>query len=111
MNKTILPLEKDKFSIEGEKPFNGYHDPTRLWNGWHCPYFEWDEAVKISEWLNKWKGEKELVPDFDNKIINCFEDPDDPFQIGEITINTEDGKILLYAIGTGWWIWSIHTDT
>jgi hypothetical protein len=105
MSENEIVLLKGKFSIEGEKPFNGYHDPTRLWNGWHCPYFEWDEAVEIVRWINKWREEFQLSIEHDQRTITCMEQPGEPFEIEPIEMETEEGKKLLYPIGTGWWVW------
>lgn len=101
-------LTKNEFSIEGQKPFSGYYDPERDWNGWDCPYFEWAEAQKIVEWLNEWSGQIQLKIDNEKRAIVSVEDPESPFDITGLLIETDDGEKELYEIGTGWWIWSIH---
>lgn len=102
MAKTLV---KNTFSIEMQESFVGYYDPGRNWNGWDCPYFEWDEALKITKWLNERTDEKQLEADSEKKVIIFYEDPDEPFEIEGAPMETEDGIKTLYSIGTGWWIW------
>ena len=101
----MIPLTKNTFSIERQDAFVGYYDPARKWNGWDCPLFEWDESVKIVEWLNTWSGKEQLKVDHDRRVIVSLEDPDERFDIQGISIATEDGNLTLYAIGAGWWVW------
>ena len=103
-------LKKNRFAIENMHPFEGYHRPGDQWNGWEKPYFEWDEALKIVEWINDWTGTDQLRVDNDNHLIVSIEDPEAPFDIEATAISTEDGTKSLYPVGTGWWIWSIHED-
>lgn len=101
-------LKKSVFSIEGIKPFPGYHDPGENWNGWAVPYFEWDVAAEIVEWINEFAKKEQLKVDGVRRTIISVEDPESPFDIEGMTISTEEGEKLLYPVGTGWWIWDIY---
>lgn len=106
MNKLI----KNQFSIDMGLPFVGYYDPDRKWNGWDCPLFAWEEAVKIVEWINTWTDDIQLKADETRRTIVDVTDPNEPFNIaGENTV-TEDGNLILYPVGTGWWIWEAQDN-
>ena len=106
----MSPLVKNIFSIEGQKSFSGYYDPGRDWNGWDCPYFEWEEAQKIADWINEWSSQKQLKVDYDERVIISMEDPESQFDITGSLVDTVDGEKELFEVGTGWWIWSVHSD-
>jgi len=97
-----------QFSIEMQKSFTGYHDPTRDWIGWDCPLLEWGEAKIIAQWVNEWSGEEQLQIDHRRKFIVCMEDPDAPIYIEGDQVITDEGVKRLYPVGTGWWIWSAN---
>ncbi|TAK11268.1 MAG: hypothetical protein EPO32_12825 [Anaerolineae bacterium] len=101
-------LTPEKFSIEGQEPFDGYYQPSDLWNGWARPYFPWETAVRIVEWTNRFSGNGTMGVDDSRKIIIDNEDPESPFEIVGKIMETTKGKQTLYAVGTGWWIWDIH---
>ena len=57
-------LINERFAIEGQQPFWGYHDSDRRWNGWATPGFLRPVADLIVTWLNQiepgmcwWDGE------------------------------------------------------
>ena len=45
--------------IDGPPVFTGWVNPDYRWNGWLCPVFEFDEAVRIMEAWNKQYTENE----------------------------------------------------
>lgn len=84
------------FTIDGEgKTFVGYHAHDR-WNGWYCPCFEFDEAMRIASTY----GGRYL----DKKDRFVFEDDD--FYGGHYVYAS--GKTRrVYSIGAWAWIWDI----
>lgn len=98
----ITAMRATKFVIDfiPSKAFEGFTD-DRLWNGWACPYFSFDEAQKIAE------AQKELG-------LNAYYDADSDgfaFEVentgGEYDIfpsEVIDGR-KLYPVGAGCWIW------
>lgn len=85
--------------IHGKYP--GFTD-GQTWNGWECPVFTFDEAVKI---LNAskcngytWHYDSEseaFIIDFDDEQEYC------PADLIEVNGNIE----IVYPIGTASWIW------
>jgi hypothetical protein len=57
-------LVHDRFAIDDQDPFWGYHDPVVRWNGWATPRFIREVAGLVADWVNEaepgtawWEGE------------------------------------------------------
>jgi len=92
-------MKSTKFSIEiyGNEVFDGY-TKNEDWNGWACPYFTFEESVKIVDAHRK-SGQKAEY----NQDSNAFY-----FEIQdnyEVYKSTELEGIKLYPIGNSNWIW------
>jgi len=46
-------LVHDRFGIDGQCWFWGYHDPADRWNGWATPRFIREVAGLIVDWVNQ----------------------------------------------------------
>jgi hypothetical protein len=103
-------LKKSCFTIDNVESFDGYHHPGSLWNGWEQPYFEWEVAQKITLWISSQNGPEELQINIEMNSIVVQDDSDASFEIIRETMSTEDGEKVLYALGTGWWVWDIFRD-
>jgi hypothetical protein len=100
---------KAKFSIHDEPPyFEGKHDPTDHWNGWACPTFDWKNAVKVAQWMNRMNkkygqsNETAVILEEQRTIILVSYDASyDGNECG-----TQVFKGPTYAIGAGSWCWT-----
>lgn len=96
-------LTKSKFQIEDGPIFEGYTKGDH-WNGWECPYFDYDVAKKIL-------SSDIYCPDyFFDPIRKTFlaMDVNGDFEAfeGDVYEVADCGSMVLYPIGTGSWIWS-----
>lgn len=66
------------------------------WNGWACPYFSFDEGMKIVEASEPGKGR------YDEPSDSFIFRPDDDEETYPAVV--EDGQ-KLYPIGNRYWIW------
>ena len=107
-------FHKGPFTIEDWfGPFEGWTTGQR-WNGWECPYFEFDTAIwLVDAWNNAAFGEEEYQARYDEERDEfCFCDGEleewDCF--GAQTIEIEGKTIKVYPIGAFCWIWSDEED-
>ena len=103
-------MKRTLFTIDGfAYAYIGYTDHTR-WNGWACPYFEKDEALRVMEGYN----ECAESPIFYNADYDTFYHFGTDSFDGEMwrgyDIHTEDGIKHLYGIGAGSWVWDDATE-
>ncbi len=93
-------LTAKKFStdfFEG-KIFHGYSSGN-TWNGWECPFFEFDEAAAITAVQNKIKEDSCYYEKEKDSFIFKFQDEIEEYPAEFI----EEKK--LYGIGSSIWIW------
>lgn len=97
-------MRKAQFKLEflGNSTFDGFTE-DETWNGWACPYFTYEESVKILKVQNASGGKATYEPDSD-RFIFCIQDEEDVFEPIEV------GDLKLYPIGNGIWIWDEVTD-
>jgi len=94
---------KAKFTIGGDREFEGYHWGHR-WNGWACPMFTLEVAREIAEWM-----EMRIEIDAQNRVIitdeNCTDEPD----VNEGDKRARNGipTMTLYGIGACGWCWDV----
>lgn len=92
-------MRQAKFSIEsfGSQTFDGYTlDET--WNGWVCPYFTYEEALKIVEAQKNASGEAWYEKETD-QFVFVFQEESETFSSVKIE------NLKLYPVGSGSWIW------
>lgn len=95
-----------------------YHNPSIRWNGWCCPYFTFDNAMKLSDQLKKMTemgiGSASLVynQEADQFIYTDFDNGDsedgEKDYYGHTLIKVDGQEIKTYAIGA--WAWCWHED-
>jgi hypothetical protein len=99
-----------------ESKFEGYYNPSELWNGWNVPYFTGAQVQAILAHNNTdhKRGNPEI---WFNSVEDSFyalfiEEgyPRDTFEAevfkGE-DVQTEDGVLHLYSIGGYSWCWDV----
>lgn len=105
-------MKKTWFTIDGleDNSYQGYTD-GQTWNGWQCPLFELNVALKLADDLNQVNtvnGQLFSKIVFDEKsqqFVN--EDYDCPKEEWETFAATEhDGK-KLFALGSYAWCWEL----
>lgn len=95
-------MYKTRFSIEDQfGPYEGY-SAGELWNGWECPFFEFEIAERIAADMDGWHDEQEdrfcIPPDQNN--------PDEIDSFAATEIEVEGQMLKVYPIGARCWIWS-----
>jgi hypothetical protein len=100
-------LRAARFTIDDRILCDGY-TYGHTWNGWACPYFEKEAALRM---LDDWNaaGADGIWASYD-ALNDTFEFHDDGAQDYYETFSGEthlvDGQpMTLYPIGTGCWIW------
>lgn len=93
-------MKQSIFTLEAlpSYQFKGFTNGDE-WNGWACPYFTFDEAVRIKNAHNN-AGLLDAYYD-EQKDIFVFEFPDGSEEYKSDVINGN----TVYAIGNGAWIW------
>lgn len=96
--------------VNTKKKFKGYHKPHIRWNGWACPYFEFKEAMDITNFINTFYDytNGEYYTDIDTFIFrddDVFSKVD--FKGVDIEVNGEIKHV--YQIGSGYWTWDIYS--
>ena len=81
------------------EPHRAYLDPDESWNGYACPWFERDEALKMNDWL----FDEELVFDEETDTFLCM----DGDEVIEAFRGEDVDGMPLYPIGRGIWGWSL----
>jgi hypothetical protein len=99
-----------RFTIEDWLgPFEGWTTGQR-WNGWECPSFEFDTAMRIVDaWNNAAFGEEGYQARYDKERDEfCFRDGglEEWEGFGARTIENKGKTIKVYPIGACCWIWS-----
>lgn len=99
---------KRKFTIDGYEDMDLIVDGYTLnesWNGWECPYFTFEQAVKIMEHFEGYykKGTDTFVFFENDKFTETEE-----YTSSEHNINDE--LVRLYPIGSGCWVWEEYTE-
>lgn len=99
-------MRKETFTIDGDIYAEGITNGVR-WNGWECPYFEYEEAIKILQTQDT----------KDNTLENrCtyYEISADENHIIESSIDGISASDVIffegkkyYPIGRFCWVWSI----
>lgn len=103
-------FHKGRFAIEDWfGPFEGWTTGQR-WNGWECPYFELDTAIRmVDAWNNKAFDGEEYQARYDEEQ-DAFYFRDGGLEewdcFGAKTIETEGKTIKVYPIGAFCWIWT-----
>ncbi|MBP0639970.1 hypothetical protein [Cupriavidus sp. AcVe19-6a] len=100
------PFETISVSLDEGPPYKAYSCGEE-WNGFQCPYFTFEEALKVTEHPDL----KGLTYDSerDQFILADPEWPDDPtygaknFKAETITVNGQ--QIKVYAVGAFFWCW------
>lgn len=105
MNKVRQFRESYFCSDAADVRFHGYTNGD-TWNGFACPYFEYDEAVRVLEALgNKWTYDGQL------KVFLVFNEADppdyEPEEFYAVEIEIDDKKIEVYGIGAYSWAWGV----
>lgn len=106
-------LKKSLFNIDGNPFYEGYTNGNH-WNGFACPSFTKEVCKKICEGINAlgYDFQKAYYDEYSDAFIvtdtNCIEN-DNPKGIQEEAqghdIETEDGILHLYSLGSYNWIW------
>ena len=104
-------FHKGRFTIEDWfGPFEGWTDGQQC-NGWECPYFEFDTAIRmVDAWSNNVAfGEEVYRARYDeerDEFCFCSSGLEDWDCFGAQTIEIEGKTIKVYSIGAFSWIWS-----
>lgn len=114
MNSNINITPKRSFGIISvsldEGPSYQAYSCGELWNRWQCPYFSFEEAMKItmSPWLNglRYDAEKDLFIFDDPEYADDTTYKADNFEAQTITVDGQ--QIKVYGIGVYAWCW--HKD-
>ena len=103
-------MEKVVFTIDGNTDAYVGYTKGGIWNGWACPFFTMDEALRIMNTYNKYN---------DNHIY--YDETTDSFRIDEEgcaseiykgkDYSTAEGIKHLYPIGNCCWIWNQEFTT
>lgn len=104
-------MKKTLFTCGTNLTFEGFSN-GETWNGFDCPYFEFEECEKIMSAFNKENEEC----DVDAKIIydstnDCFIEQDENYDEDEyvtyeaLFIETSEGPKKVYPLGTCYWMW------
>ncbi len=103
-------FHKGRFIIEDWfGPFEGWTAGQR-WNGWECPYFDFDTAIRmVDAWNNTAFGDEEYQARYDAARDEfCFRDGglEEWDCFGAKTIESEGKDVKVYPIGAFCWIWN-----
>lgn len=104
---TQQPFEIVSVSLDEGPSYNAYSRGER-WNGWHCPYFTLEEAMRLAAHPHlkglKYEAEK------DQFVLNDPAYANDSTYEAEIftpqTITVDGQQIKVYAIGAFGWCWN-----
>lgn len=103
-------LRKSVFAINDEDRFIGYTTGAH-WNGWACPMFTRDEAMRIVKYVNRTSSDiNDYNMGYDFSLdqfyyYDCNIEEREIFKM-ECFIDPDTGEVLeLYAIGAYSWIW------
>ena len=99
----ITPIyRRGIFTLEGiDGEFPGWTH-GRNWNGWAMPQFEFAEAQRLIVALDTEIGSYESGADV---FITAMEGGDEETWPAEVIHLPDGGRVKVYPIGTGSWIW------
>lgn len=106
-------IKKRTFYLEG---VNGEYpgvDTMRTWNGWACPLFDYNTAVKILNasihngfrWYYDRSTDRFIVWNISDDLFNDW-----PEEYSGAHVPIDGELINMYSIGARSWIWSILED-
>ena len=112
MNKAEpqIVFYKARFALEDWfGPFDGWTTDKR-WNGWACPYFEFDTAMRMVDVWNQLAFDdcEAYMAQYDeNRDEFCFADGgfEEWDRYSPRTIEAEGRRIKVYPIGAYCWTW------
>jgi len=101
-----MKATKSNFSIDGTEQREGYTF-GQTWNGWACPYFELETALKIAEFCSLPDEPFIIRYNADKDAFECIEgnEIEDMYEVPAQTIDTVDGLKKVYPIGAFGWVW------
>lgn len=100
-------MEKNRFAIDENKAFEGWHEPSVRWNGFACPFFEREAAEEIARYCLAWGTDCHFDEEEDAFVFvrhGAPEGEDEPFTGQDIA--TPEGTKHVYAIGAWCWVWT-----
>jgi hypothetical protein len=113
-------MREAKFSIDllGDQLFDGY-TKGETWNGWACPYFNFEQGQQIvaatnraaAEWLKRDQEFNTLHGQYDSKLdafifyYRMESGSQTPEEDWDIFPAEEINGMKLYPIGAGCWVW------
>jgi hypothetical protein len=91
-----------KFTIDpyGDAEFEGF-TADEHWNGWACPYFTREQAMRIVEAHNRIGGGHARYDEATDSFLFSFASPDEEDAFLAVNI----GGRTLYPVGAFCWIW------
>ena len=93
-----------RFCFDDGEIFQGYTFGS-LWNGWECPYFEHDTALKIAKFFSK-NGSFLMTYDSETDAFLAYDECNgDTERFEAQTIKTVNGEKKVYDIGAWAWCW------
>lgn len=112
-DSNIIEVESSHFTIDdSERFYSGYHAPATHWNGWSCPWMDFETVCKV---FTDWNAENSIEYQYSLRIRSCeFEGKHypsiafkcdwelDAFYLFPMRLD-EEGKPF-YDLG-GFWIW------
>ena len=106
----VEKLKKSYFSIDiCDEYYEGYHNPNFRWNGWAVPYFTKEVADIIKN--NMSSDDLEITYDKEkDQYVAIFNNNIEEKEVYEKEIiDMPEGKIEVYPIGAGSWIWDDYS--
>lgn len=97
-------FKKSIFNIDCDPFYEGYTNEDH-WNGWACPWFTYDVAKEIMHEYNAHCDGNYMVYSSREDMFAIVQDNGDIEEFKGEDIQTEDGVLHLYPIGTACWIW------
>jgi hypothetical protein len=85
--------------------YEGFHNPTNLWNGWNNPCFNKETTIEILDQLVSTEEDIFLQYTFDGDNLVITDDYE-PYTIEPTIIN----GVNYYSIGNFEWCWSEVTN-
>jgi hypothetical protein len=107
-----LHLVDGMFALGGPPYYPGYSDDRSRWNGWECPYFTKEIAIKILDKVTRqsrhdgYDAQYMYAKNRDAFILqdSSYSSESSVIFDGE-TYQTPDGPKKLYSIGGWMWTW------
>jgi len=101
-------LQRKIFLLDAEEDtgFEGFTD-GQTWNGWACPYFDFEAAIRVLNASEK-NGYRWHFDEEENVfLIRHVEDADDfePEQVNAVIISFEGVELTVYPVGAYSWAW------